>query len=52
MTSPVMTGNADTALRARVGKAAKRAGIPYKEWVARYGLNPDPPGLSQQAKSR
>jgi len=41
----VMTGSADTALRARVGKAAKRAGVPYKEWVARYGLNPSPPGL-------
>ena len=44
--SAEMTGNADTALRARVGKAAKRAGVPYKEWVARYGLEPSPPGLS------
>lgn len=44
-----MIGNVDTALRARVGKAAKRAGIPYKEWVARYGLNPSPPGLSKGA---
>jgi len=44
-----MIGNVDTALRARVGKAAKRAGIPYKEWVARYGLDPSPPGLSKGA---
>ena len=44
-----MTGNADTALRARVGKAAKRAGIPYKEWVARYGLDPSPPGRLKDA---
>jgi len=48
----VMTGSADTALRARVGKAAKRAGVPYKEWVARYGLNPSPPGLPKGAAKK
>jgi len=48
-TTAEMTGNADTALRARVGKAAKRAGIPYKEWVARYGLDPSPPGRRKDA---
>jgi len=50
-TTAEMTGNADTALRARVGKAAKRAGIPYKEWVARYGLDPSPPGRRKDAKA-
>lgn len=48
----VMTGSAGTALRARVGKAAKRAGVPYKEWVARYGLNPSPPGLLKSAAKK
>jgi len=48
----VMTGSADTALRARVGKAAKRAGVPYKEWVARYGLNPSPPGLPKSVAKK
>ena len=51
-TASVMTGSADTALRARVGKAAKRAGVPYKEWVARYGLNPSPPGLPKGAAKK
>jgi hypothetical protein len=35
---PVVRGNADTAKRARVGRAARRAGMSFHAWVERYGL--------------
>ncbi len=35
---PVVQGSANTALRARVGRAAKRAGISFQSWVERYGM--------------
>lgn len=35
---PELEGNADTALRARVGRAARRYGLSFNEWVERYGM--------------
>jgi len=35
---PEIEGNADTALRARVGRAARRYGLSFNQWVQRYGL--------------
>lgn len=35
---PELVGNADTALRARVGRAARRHGLSFSTWVERYGL--------------
>lgn len=35
---PELSGNADTAKRARVGRAARRYGLSFKEWVDRYGM--------------
>lgn len=35
---PELSGNADTALRARVGRAARRYGLSFKVWVERYGM--------------
>jgi hypothetical protein len=35
---PIVEGNADTAKRARVGRAARRAGMTYRAWVQRYGM--------------
>jgi len=43
---PELEGNADTALRARVGRAARRYGLSFKDWVTRYGMvdkHPGPP---------
>ena len=35
---PAIEANADTAKRARIGRAARRYGLSFKEWVRRYGL--------------
>ncbi len=35
---PEIEGNADTAFRARVGRAARRYGLSFHEWVRRYGM--------------
>lgn len=35
---PEIEGNASTAFRARVGRAARRYGLSFNEWVKRYGM--------------
>jgi hypothetical protein len=45
-TAPVPT--AETARRARVGRAAKRYGMTYQEWVQRYGMVEKLPGSERQ----
>lgn len=35
---PEIEGNAATALRARVGRAARRHGLSFSTWLERYGL--------------
>lgn len=37
-----LSGDVDTALRARVGKAAKRAGMSYRAWVDLHGMTENP----------
>ena len=35
---PAIEATADTAKRARIGRAARRYGLSFKEWVRRYGF--------------
>lgn len=35
---PHLSGSADTAKRARVGRAARRYSLRFNEWVKRYGM--------------
>ena len=35
---PHLSGSDDTAMRARVGRAARRYGLTFNEWIRRYGF--------------